>query len=100
MKAGRSPHRSGKPPPLPRGVRSFWPCALINVLFGFGDLFLDPTTAPTAAINYKALFGEPGGTRTHGPKIKSLVLYHLSYGLPRALQRQCVPRVNATGEGV
>jgi hypothetical protein len=26
--------------------------------------------------------GEPGGTRTHGPKIKSLVLYHLSYGLP------------------
>ena len=25
--------------------------------------------------------GEPGGTRTHGPKIKSLVLYQLSYGL-------------------
>jgi hypothetical protein len=29
------------------------------------------------------LYGEPGGTRTHGPKIKSLVLYHLSYGLSR-----------------
>jgi hypothetical protein len=29
------------------------------------------------------LIGEPGGTRTHGPKIKSLVLYHLSYGLRR-----------------
>jgi hypothetical protein len=29
------------------------------------------------------LLGEPGGTRTHGPKIKSLVLYHLSYGLFR-----------------
>jgi hypothetical protein len=24
---------------------------------------------------------EPGGTRTHDPKIKSLVLYRLSYGL-------------------
>jgi hypothetical protein len=29
-------------------------------------------------------FGEPGGTRTHGPKIKSLVLYQLSYGLTPA----------------
>ena len=28
--------------------------------------------------------GEPGGTRTHDPKIKSLVLYHLSYGLAAA----------------
>ena len=27
------------------------------------------------------LLGEPGGTRTHDPKIKSLVLYRLSYGL-------------------
>ena len=29
--------------------------------------------------------GEPGGIRTHGPKIKSLVLYQLSYGLAGAL---------------
>jgi hypothetical protein len=29
--------------------------------------------------------GEPGGIRTHGPKIKSLVLYQLSYGLDGAL---------------
>ncbi len=26
-------------------------------------------------------FGEPGRVRTDGPKIKSLVLYQLSYGL-------------------
>jgi hypothetical protein len=31
------------------------------------------------------ILGEPGGIRTHGPKIKSLVLYQLSYGLDRAL---------------
>src|ERR1700752_3362877 len=31
-------------------------------------------------------FGEPGGTRTHGPKIKSLVLYHMSYGLAQRLR--------------
>ncbi len=30
------------------------------------------------------MFGEPGGTRTHDPKIKSLVLYQLSYGLAAA----------------
>ena len=30
-------------------------------------------------------YGEPGGTRTHGPKIKSLVLYQLSYRLAGAL---------------
>ena len=29
--------------------------------------------------------GEPGGNRTHDPKIKSLVLYRLSYGLEGAL---------------
>jgi hypothetical protein len=29
--------------------------------------------------------GEPGGIRTHDPKIKSLVLYQLSYGLAGAL---------------
>ena len=29
--------------------------------------------------------GEPGGNRTHDPKIKSLVLYQLSYGLASAL---------------
>ncbi len=29
--------------------------------------------------------GEPGGIRTHGPKIKSLVLYQLSYGLTPAV---------------
>ena len=97
MKAGRSPHRSGKPPPLPRGVRSFWPCALINVLFGFGDLFLDPTTAPTAAINYKALFGEPGGTRTHGPKIKSMSrnLLKLHISSPPAHRALAIPRAPA-----
>ena len=33
-----------------------------------------------------ASIGEPGGTRTHGPKIKSLVLYHLSYGLAGRLR--------------
>ena len=27
------------------------------------------------------VFGEPGGNRTHDPKIKSLVLYQLSYRL-------------------
>ena len=27
------------------------------------------------------LHGEPGGTRTHDPMIKSHVLYQLSYGL-------------------
>jgi hypothetical protein len=30
-------------------------------------------------------FGEPGGNRTHDPKIKSLVLYQLSYRLAGAL---------------
>ena len=40
-------------------------------------------------------FGEPGGTRTHDPKIKSLVLYHLSYGLPAALKRQAATRPTA-----
>lgn len=30
-------------------------------------------------------FGEPGGNRTHDPKIKSLVLYRLSYRLAQAL---------------
>src|SRR4051812_29598201 len=30
---------------------------------------------------YSISHGEPGGTRTHDPKIKSLVLYQLSYGL-------------------
>ena len=45
------------------------------------------------------LYGEPGGTRTHDPKIKSLVLYHLSYGLAGTrrtagrLERQAAPRV-------
>jgi hypothetical protein len=29
--------------------------------------------------------GEPGGIRTHDPKIKSLVLYQLSYRLPVGL---------------
>ena len=29
--------------------------------------------------------GEPGGNRTHDPKIKSLVLYQLSYRLAGAL---------------
>ena len=33
-------------------------------------------------------FGEPGGTRTHGPKIKSLVLYQLSYGLTPEVYRR------------
>ena len=31
--------------------------------------------------------GEPGGIRTHGPKIKSLVLYQLSYGLAGGVER-------------
>ena len=40
----------------------------------------------------KPYFGEPGGTRTHGPKIKSLVLYHLSYGLtPSDTDAFCTP---------
>ena len=30
---------------------------------------------------YQPITGEPGGNRTHDPKIKSLVLYRLSYGL-------------------
>ena len=29
------------------------------------------------------IFGEPGGTRTRDPMIKSHVLYRLSYGLVR-----------------
>jgi hypothetical protein len=34
------------------------------------------------AISWAGLFaGEPGGTRTHDPVIKSHVLYRLSYGL-------------------
>jgi hypothetical protein len=40
-------------------------------------------------------FNEPGGTRTHDPKIKSLVLYRLSYGLPRALNDK--KRAGSTG---
>ena len=36
------------------------------------------SSEPPKAVD---LYGEPGGTRTHDPKIKSLVLYHLSYGL-------------------
>jgi hypothetical protein len=35
--------------------------------------------------NLLRFLGEPGGIRTHGPKIKSLVLYQLSYGLAGAL---------------
>src|SRR6185312_399873 len=41
----------------------------------------------------KGTHGEPGGIRTHDPKIKSLVLYQLSYRLVRALERQPAPRV-------
>jgi hypothetical protein len=37
-----------------------------------------------ATVKTHGSHGEPGGTRTHGPKIKSLVLYQLSYGLTRA----------------
>ena len=39
----------------------------------------------SSANLYGIMLGEPGGTRTHGPKIKSLVLYQLSYGLARGL---------------
>ena len=50
------------------------------------------------------LHGEPGGTRTHGPKIKSLVLYHLSYGLFRIyikyLHRPFHPLRHAAGSGI
>src|SRR5712692_9482872 len=34
--------------------------------------------------NVARLLGEPGGTRTHDPLIKSQVLYRLSYGLRAA----------------
>jgi hypothetical protein len=36
-------------------------------------------------VQHAEIHGEPGGIRTHGPKIKSLVLYQLSYGLAGAL---------------
>jgi hypothetical protein len=39
------------------------------------------------------LIGEPGGIRTHDPKIKSLVLYHLSYGLAGIFERHAGPGV-------
>ena len=35
-------------------------------------------------LNLLILLGEPGGTRTHDPLIKSQVLYRLSYGLRAA----------------
>ena len=42
--------------------------------------------------------GEPGGIRTHGPKIKSLVLYQLSYGLsPRGGVLNATPRRRSSG---
>jgi hypothetical protein len=34
---------------------------------------------------FQGIIGEPGGNRTHDPKIKSLVLYQLSYRLAGAL---------------
>ena len=44
--------------------------------------------------NISNWLGEPGGTRTLDPKIKSLVLYQLSYGLAScALERQAVAAV-------
>ena len=42
---------------------------------------MGPDPSESSSIN----IGEPGGIRTHDPKIKSLVLYQLSYGLNRAL---------------
>ena len=46
-------------------------------------------------FSFNVLLGEPGGIRTHGPKIKSLVLYQLSYGLmkryPRVTQAAGLP---------
>jgi hypothetical protein len=36
-------------------------------------------------VSFLRVLGEPGGIRTHDPKIKSLVLYQLSYGLAGAL---------------
>ena len=39
--------------------------------------------------------GEPGGNRTHDPKIKSLVLYRLSYGLPLAFNAAQAPASSA-----
>ncbi len=40
---------------------------------------------PAVLAKMFSFLGEPGGIRTHGPKIKSLVLYQLSYGLAGAL---------------
>ncbi len=54
------------------------------------------------AISWR-YFGEPGGTRTLDPKIKSLVLYRLSYGLvpPRRLagfERYLASAVKSAGQ--
>jgi hypothetical protein len=67
-----------------------------SVAFRFGVLSMSslgpkqaisspPLTQKLFAIS-AAYVGEPGGTRTHDPKIKSLVLYHLSYGLAGRLR--------------
>jgi hypothetical protein len=36
---------------------------------------------PITTLDTSQSYGEPGGIRTHDPKIKSLVLYQLSYRL-------------------
>jgi hypothetical protein len=54
--------------------------------WGQTDLTCAGFSSPKDMAGYALLFlGEPGGIRTHDPKIKSLVLYQLSYGLAGAL---------------
>ena len=43
------------------------------------------SAATNKILSFRGVHGETGGIRTHGPKIKSLVLYQLSYGLAGAL---------------
>ena len=57
-------------------------------LFGLGQPKRKRPPVMAGVLLYAGWVGEPGGIRTHGPKIKSLVLYQLSYGLPARFERQ------------
>ena len=54
----------------------------VNVLFAVGAGAAGLTSkSKKFPLRQLLSIGEPGGNRTHDPKIKSLVLYRLSYGL-------------------
>jgi hypothetical protein len=72
---------------LATGTTRFRACRVrIRSAVGTGVAYatLGDTKIANIILYFNDFTGEPGGTRTHGPKIKSLVLYQLSYGLTPA----------------